>query len=426
MRAVFLDRDGVINEVSGFVTKPEEVRLIDGAAEGIRILNSLGLKVVVVTNQPQIARGLCSEEDVERINSKIAEDLEKEGARIDAFYYCPHHPETHHKDVPEHARKYRIACRCRKPETGMMEQAAKDFGINLRHSFVVGDRTVDILSGRNAGCRTILVRTGDGGQDGKHEAEPDFISPDLRGAAGLVREIVNMKTLILVGGAGERLKPLTLETPKPMLPISGRPLLERLVELNRVHGIGNIVMAGHYLFSRITDYFGDGSRFGVNIEYVDDGEKPLGSGGAMKNCADLLPENFVVMSGDVFTNIDLWELIRFHFKQGGIATLVVRETDHPHDSDIIEMDGDSRAVRFYGKKSEHKVGNIANASPFVFQKAIMDFVNGEQPNLENDVVAKAISTGKVFCYLNTKYYIKDMGTPERYKKVEEDVKKLGL
>lgn len=424
--AVFLDRDGVINEAGAFVTKPEEIRIVDGAGKGIKLLNELGLKVVVVTNQPQVARGLCTEEDVENINSRIAGELERDGARIDAFYYCPHHPETHHKDVPESARKYRITCVCRKPGTGMMERAAMDFNIDLKRSFVVGDRTVDIKSGENAGCRTILVQTGLAGKDGKCDAEPDFVAGSLYEASILIKDILTMKTLILVGGRGERLQPLTDNTPKPMLPVNGRPMLEYLIELNKRHGIKDIIMAGHYLFDKIAVHFGDGKRFGVNIEYKDDGEAPLGSGGALKNCEDLLPDNFIVLSGDVFTDINLWELIRFHFQKGGIATPVIRETDHPHDSDTIEVDGDFRAMKFHGKKSRHKVGSMANAGLFVFRKDIIDLIKDGKSHLESDVLDAAIGTGKVFCYINTEYYIKDMGTPERYEKVQGDVREMSL
>jgi len=180
--AAFLDRDGVINEADGFVSRPEDVRIINGAVDGIRLLNSLGMKVIVVTNQPQVARGMCTEEDVEKINGRISDDVSRAGGKIDAFYYCPHHPETHHEDIPENAKRYRKECECRKPKTGMLLQAAKDFGINLTNSFVIGDRTVDVKSGHNAGCRTVLVKTGLAGNDKKYEAEADFVSNDLLAA----------------------------------------------------------------------------------------------------------------------------------------------------------------------------------------------------------------------------------------------------
>ena len=284
---------------------------------------------------------------------------------------------------------------------------------------MIGDRTVDVKTGENGGCRTILVKTGIGGTDKKYDVKADFDADTVLDAARLIKSIIEMKTVILVGGRGERLGHLTDKLPKPMLPIKNKPLLEYLVELNRLYGINKIVMSGHYLFDKIKDYFKDGAKYGVSIEYVDDGTEPLGSGGALRNCEDTLPENFIVMSGDVFTNINLWDLIKFHFKKDGMVTLVVRKTDHPQDSDLIEMDDNLKAVKFYGKDSPKKVGNISNASPFVFKKGVINFIVGGASNLENDVVASAIKSTDVYCYFNTKYLIKDIGTPERYKLLNE-------
>lgn len=115
-RAVFLDRDGVINEDAGF--EKRDITLMAKAPEAIRILNNLGFLVIVVTNQPQVARGVHTEDEVNKINDKLISDLSAEGARIDAIYYCPHHPEKHHPDIPEHCMKYRIECECRKPKPG--------------------------------------------------------------------------------------------------------------------------------------------------------------------------------------------------------------------------------------------------------------------------------------------------------------------
>ena len=111
----------------------------------------------MITNQPVVARGLCSEEDVMEINSRVAKELEKQWARIDGVYFCPHHPEQH-ADVPEHARKYRIACKCRKPRTGMIEKAAGDFKIDVGLSFFIGDGTIDMETAKNAGCEKLITR----------------------------------------------------------------------------------------------------------------------------------------------------------------------------------------------------------------------------------------------------------------------------
>ena len=176
MKAVFLDRDGVINEEVDLLHHCDQLRLIPGAAEGIRLLNTAALKVIVVTNQPVVARGLCTEQDIETIHDRLRQLLATEGARLDAVYYCPHHENA---DVAE----YRMVCPDRKPGAGMLRRAAQDFGLDLLECYMVGDRTVDIQAGKEAGCRTILVNTGYAGRDRKHDITADNVCSDLKHAA---------------------------------------------------------------------------------------------------------------------------------------------------------------------------------------------------------------------------------------------------
>jgi len=181
--AVFLDRDGVINEDINLLFKPSQLKLIDGAAEGIRMLNENGILAIVVTNQPVVARNMCTESDLATIHEKLEKMLEKKGARLDAIYYCPHHPD---KGYPEENPKYKIKCECRKPKPGMLIQASKDFAIDMKKCFMIGDKTTDIKAGRNAGCKTILVKTGSAGKDGKFNIKPDYICKSLPDAAKLI------------------------------------------------------------------------------------------------------------------------------------------------------------------------------------------------------------------------------------------------
>ena len=183
-RAVFLDRDGVINEANGFVTDIGDVRIIKKVPAAIKILNKR-FYVIVITNQPQVARGLCSEDNVKKINSHIVSELKKRGAKIDAVFYCPHHPEKH-SDTPNYAKKYRINCRCRKPKIGMILQAKNKFSLDLKKCYFVGDTTVDIKAGKNAGCKTILLRTGYAGNDKKYKINPDFVCDNLMEAARII------------------------------------------------------------------------------------------------------------------------------------------------------------------------------------------------------------------------------------------------
>ena len=183
--AVFLDRDGTLNVDKNGLSSPDQLELISGAAEAVRRLNHAGLLAVVVTNQAAIARGACTEAALEQIHDKLEALLEKEGAYLDAIYYCPHHPDG---GAPGERPELKIKCDCRKPGTAMIERAASDFSIRMEDSWLIGDTTVDLQTAQNAGIRSILVRTGYGGQDGRWPARPDFEFGDVREAVEFVLE----------------------------------------------------------------------------------------------------------------------------------------------------------------------------------------------------------------------------------------------
>jgi len=155
--AVFLDRDGTINEEVDFVRTPDQLVLIPGAGRAIRLLNRAGLVTCVISNQSGVGRGLYTEHDLGLIHARLAEDLKKEEAVLDRIYYCPHHPT---EGIPP----YNIACACRKPSPGMLRAAERELHLDLQRSTVVGDRSVDVLAGRAVGARTVLVLTGYGQQ----------------------------------------------------------------------------------------------------------------------------------------------------------------------------------------------------------------------------------------------------------------------
>ena len=179
-RAVFLDRDGVIVEqVAGYVREPQDLVFLPGTPEAIVCLNRTEFLAVLVTNQAGVAKGYLTPADLDAIHAYLEEELEKRGAHLDAIYTCLHHPEA---TVPEFARD----CDCRKPGTGMLDQAARELGIDLSRSYLVGDMTGDILAGERAGCRTILVKTGFGGEDGRYDVRPDLVVADLPAAVSLI------------------------------------------------------------------------------------------------------------------------------------------------------------------------------------------------------------------------------------------------
>lgn len=163
-KAIFLDRDGTINEYVGFLTDIKEFRLLDGVAEAIRKINASGYLAIVATNQPIIARGEVSFTELQEIHNKMETLLGAEGAYIDAIYFCPHHPD---KGFEGERVEYKISCDCRKPKPGMLLKAAEDFNIDLSRSWMVGDGKNDVEAGKNAGCKTVLIGTEDYGQDRK-------------------------------------------------------------------------------------------------------------------------------------------------------------------------------------------------------------------------------------------------------------------
>ncbi len=167
-KAIFLDRDGTINVLKGFLSKAEEFELLPGVAEAIHKINASPYLTIVATNQPVIARGECTFAELNRIHKKMETDLGKRGAYIDDLFFCPHHP---HKGYKGEVMKLKFYCECRKPKTGMLMRASEKYNIDLSKSWYIGDTTMDIQTGINAGMKTILLKTGEAGQDGKYDVE---------------------------------------------------------------------------------------------------------------------------------------------------------------------------------------------------------------------------------------------------------------
>jgi D-glycero-D-manno-heptose 1,7-bisphosphate phosphatase len=180
--AAFLDRDGTIIRQVELMHEIGQLRLLPGAAAAIRHFNEKGLLVMVVTNQPVVARGLAREQEIEQVHEELNRRLRAKGAHIDAFYFCPHHPNAT-------LEQYRSKCPCRKPEPGMILRAAEEHGVDLSRSVMIGDTTQDIVAGHRAGVRTILVRTGHGGRDPwQCPCSPDWTAKNLLEAANVWTE----------------------------------------------------------------------------------------------------------------------------------------------------------------------------------------------------------------------------------------------
>jgi len=142
-KAVFIDRDGTINVNYGYINNPDDFKMYPNVAKGIKLLQENGFKIIIITNQSGIARGYFSEKSLEEIHDKMKKELSKEDTGVDAIYYCPHHPDEN--------------CNCRKPKPGMLEQAIKDFDIEIKDSYIIGDRMLDVEAGKIIGCKTVLI-----------------------------------------------------------------------------------------------------------------------------------------------------------------------------------------------------------------------------------------------------------------------------
>ena len=184
-RAVFLDRDGTLIIDRDNLRSADGLELLPGVPQAVRELNIRGWRTVVVTNQPVIAKGWTTETEMQNIHNKLETLLGAEHAFLDRIYYCPHHPDG---GFPGERPELKIRCDCRKPATGMIRQAVADLNIDLAQSWLIGDTTTDVQAARNAGLRSILVRTGAGGQDGKHAATPDHEFSSLLDAVKFVVE----------------------------------------------------------------------------------------------------------------------------------------------------------------------------------------------------------------------------------------------
>jgi D,D-heptose 1,7-bisphosphate phosphatase len=181
--AVFLDRDGTLNVERGWLTAPEQVELLPGAADAVRAINESGRLAVIITNQPVIARGDCTEAELKTIHDKLEWLLGEQHAYVDAIYYCPHHP---HAGFDGERPELKFACTCRKPAVGLLEQAARELNIDLGKSWMIGDRATDVQAAKTLGIAAAQVRTGPFAHDRMHACQPDGIFDDILAAVRFI------------------------------------------------------------------------------------------------------------------------------------------------------------------------------------------------------------------------------------------------
>ena len=181
--AIFIDRDGTLVEEVDLLHRVEDLELLSFSASAIKKINNSAYLSFLITNQPVVARNLCDTSVIAQIHNKLETLLGREGAYLNDIYFCPHHPD---KGYPEENSEFKIDCDCRKPKTGMISKAVKEYNVDVESSWVIGDRTTDIQTGKNAGMKTILVRTGNAGQDRKFEVSPDYIFDNIEDSVDFI------------------------------------------------------------------------------------------------------------------------------------------------------------------------------------------------------------------------------------------------
>ncbi|MFZ3122458.1 MAG: HAD-IIIA family hydrolase [Thermodesulfovibrionales bacterium] len=181
--AIFIDRDGTIVMDVDLLHRVEDLELLPFSAAAIKKINDSDYLSFLITNQPVVARNLCDISMIKQIHNKLETLLGREGAYLNDIYFCPHHPD---KGYPEENPDLKVDCDCRKPKTGMISKAAKEYNVDIESSWFIGDMTADIQTGKNAGMKTILVRTGRGGEDGKFEVNPDHIFDNIEDAVDFI------------------------------------------------------------------------------------------------------------------------------------------------------------------------------------------------------------------------------------------------
>lgn len=242
-----------------------------------------------------------------------------------------------------------------------------------------------------------------------------------------------MVTVIMAGGKGTRIQSIASDIPKPMIPINGTPVLEREILSLKNQGFTDIIITVSHLGSIIMDYFGDGSKFGVNIQYYNE-RISLGNAGALFKLKDLLTEPFLLLNADAIFDVDFNRFVSFHKLHGGLVTLFTHPNNHPYDSGLIITDKDGRVEKWLAKEDQRPefYRNRVNAGLHIIDPIILDMVDGSHVgerdletgktiriDLDRQILKPLAGTGKMFCY-DSPEYVKDMGTPERFHQVEAD------
>lgn len=230
-----------------------------------------------------------------------------------------------------------------------------------------------------------------------------------------------MKTVIMAGGKGTRISSLASDIPKPMIAIGDKPVLQLEIESLKRQGFCDFIITISHLGEIIRDYFGDGSRFGVNIDYYNE-EVPLGNAGALFQIKDRLGDDFLLINGDVLFDVDVSRMYEYHLKKKGLASILTHPNTHPFDSGLVMADENGRVVKWLAKEDDRPdyYKNRVNAGIHILSSKILERkIDKEKIDLDRDILKPLCATGEMFAY-DSPEYVKDMGTPERYAEVCAD------
>ena len=225
------------------------------------------------------------------------------------------------------------------------------------------------------------------------------------------------KAVILAGGLGERLRPLTLETPKALLPIHGKPIVEHIFDLLKKYNITHVILAVGYMKERIIDYYKDGSEFGLKIDYVEENE-PIGTAGPLKLGKDYLKQTFLCSNGDETKNINIDKWFKFHKKNKALITIALTNVKNPNVYGVAKMDGD-KIVEFVEKPKKGKEpSNLINSGTYIIEPEVLNMIPDGFAMLETDIFPKVAKLGKLYGFVFPGQWF-DIGNMEEYKRAEK-------
>ncbi|MBR2569473.1 MAG: nucleotidyltransferase family protein, partial [Paenibacillus sp.] len=231
-----------------------------------------------------------------------------------------------------------------------------------------------------------------------------------------------MKAVIMAGGKGTRLRPLTLNTPKPMVPLLNRPCMEYIIELLKRHDIHQIAVTVQYLPEVIRNHFGDGSAYGVELYYAEE-DTPLGTAGSIKNAAEFLDETFIVISGDALTDFNLRQAIDYHKDKDALATMVLTQVDSPLEYGVVMTDESGRVTRFLEKPSWSEVfSDTVNTGIYVLEPEILDWIPANcSYDFSLNLFPELLSNNKALYGYVAEGYWSDIGNLQQYRKSQFDM-----